>query len=157
MRQLSEEDEPNAVFWNTHNHQECFDSCGDLAGNLFVNWGGDPDLITDCLLRTGLAVKKPRSAGTTFILHPADTVGSTDEVTVVLESAGDNLIPAVKALRTISAGLSIVEARRMMADVPRPVLTKVDFWDALEAQERLRAAGARATLHCDCAVRATTG
>lgn len=152
-QQAEKDDSEAAVFWNTQNHDSCFDPRGDLAGSLFVHWMGDPDLIAECLLDTGLAVKKPQSDGTTFILHSANSVGTDDKITVVLESPGDNPIRVVETLRKISADLSIAEVQRLVADAPQPILTQAGYWDAQDAREQLTAAGARTTLRCDCVVR----
>ncbi|SEG88779.1 SUKH-4 immunity protein [Nonomuraea solani] len=59
---------PRAVFWNTQSHDSAFDTKGDLVGELYLGWAGDPEEIAAVLAGTELVVKTPEDEGTTFIL-----------------------------------------------------------------------------------------
>ncbi|MGW0436385.1 ribosomal protein L7/L12 [Micromonospora sp. NPDC003197] len=144
--QTEDEQSLKAVFWNTQNHEDCFDHRGDLVGELFVHWAGSPELIAEILADTGLTVKAPRSEKTTFILQPIDLISPTGAVDVVLESAGDNHIQVIKAVRQVDSGLGIMDAKKLVENAPKPILKKVGKWVAEAAKEKLEAAGAKVTI-----------
>jgi ribosomal protein L7/L12 len=148
--QTEDEQSLKAVFWNTQNHEDCFDHRGDLVGELHVHWAGNRDLISEILADTGLAVKVPKNEGTTFLLQPIAFIASTDVVDVVLESAGGNQTQVIKAVRQVVSGLGIMEAKKLVENAPKPILEKVHKWVAEAARKKLEAAGAKITLKRSC-------
>ncbi|HLT61156.1 MAG TPA: 50S ribosomal protein L7/L12 [Microlunatus sp.] len=70
----------------------------------------------------------------------ADDAGS-DEVDVILESAGDKKIQVIKEVRTLTS-LGLKEAKDLVEGAPKPVLEKVNKETADKAKEALEAAGA---------------
>ncbi|QDP95481.1 50S ribosomal protein L7/L12 [Microlunatus elymi] len=74
----------------------------------------------------------------------AEEEGS-DEVDVILESAGDKKIQVIKEVRTLTS-LGLKEAKDLVEGAPKPVLEKVDKDAANKAKEALEAAGATVTV-----------
>ncbi|WP_152362032.1 50S ribosomal protein L7/L12 [Microlunatus speluncae] len=77
---------------------------------------------------------------------PAGTGGgeeeaASDEVDVILESAGDKKIQVIKEVRTLTS-LGLKEAKDLVEAAPKPVLEKVNKETADKAKEALEAAGA---------------
>ncbi|MDN5726025.1 MAG: 50S ribosomal protein L7/L12 [Propionibacteriales bacterium] len=70
----------------------------------------------------------------------AEDAGS-DEVDVILESAGDKKIQVIKEVRTLTS-LGLKEAKDLVEGAPKPVLEKVAKDVAEKAKESLEAAGA---------------
>lgn len=70
----------------------------------------------------------------------ADDAGS-DEVDVILESAGDKKIQVIKEVRTLTS-LGLKEAKDLVEAAPKPILEKVNKETADKAKEALEAAGA---------------
>ncbi|HEY9291539.1 MAG TPA: 50S ribosomal protein L7/L12 [Microlunatus sp.] len=75
----------------------------------------------------------------------ADEEAGSDEVDVILESAGDKKIQVIKEVRTLTS-LGLKEAKDLVEGAPKPVLEKVDKDAAAKAKEALEAAGATVTL-----------
>ena len=65
----------------------------------------------------------------------------SDEVDVVLESAGDKKIQVIKEVRSLTS-LGLKEAKDLVEAAPKPVLEKVNKEAAGKAREALEAAGA---------------
>ncbi|SEG88134.1 ribosomal protein L7/L12 [Saccharopolyspora kobensis] len=151
------EQSPRAVFWNTQNHRDCFDPRGDLVDELYVHWAGERDLIAEILAGTGLAVRVPSNESTTFVLSAADGISSTDELDVVLESAGDDRLQVIKAVRQVVSGLGVADAKKLVESAPKPVLTEVATWAAEAAKKKLEAAGAEISLKRSSATCTTGG
>lgn len=74
----------------------------------------------------------------------AEEEGS-DEVDVILESAGDKKIQVIKEVRALTS-LGLKEAKDLVEAAPKAVLEKVKKDDAAKAKEQLEAAGASVTL-----------
>ncbi|MFX4272204.1 50S ribosomal protein L7/L12 [Propionibacteriaceae bacterium Y1685] len=74
----------------------------------------------------------------------AEDAGS-DEVDVILESAGDKKIQVIKEVRTLTS-LGLKEAKDLVEGAPKPVLEKVAKDVADKAKESLEAAGATVTV-----------
>ena len=64
------------------------------------------------------------------------------EFTVVLVSAGDNKINAIKEVRAITS-LGLKEAKDLVEGAPKPVKEGVDKKTAYEIKKKLEAAGAK--------------
>ena len=64
-----------------------------------------------------------------------------DEFDVILEAAGDNKIPVIKEVRTLT-NLGLKEAKDLVEGAPKPVLEKVNKETADKAKEALEGAGA---------------
>jgi len=75
----------------------------------------------------------------------ADAAAEQDEFDVILESAGDNKIPVIKEVRTLT-NLGLKEAKDLVEGAPKPVLEKVNKETAQKAKEVLEAAGAKVAL-----------
>ena len=67
------------------------------------------------------------------------------EFNVVLSSAGDNKVGAIKAVRAIT-GLGLKEAKALVESAPAPVKEGVSKDEAEEAKKQLEEAGAAAEL-----------
>ncbi|GAB2473470.1 50S ribosomal protein L7/L12 [Luteococcus sediminum] len=74
----------------------------------------------------------------------AEDEGS-DEVDVILESAGDKKIQVIKEVRALTS-LGLKEAKDLVEGAPKPVLEKVAKDAAAKAKEQLEAAGATVTV-----------
>lgn len=70
----------------------------------------------------------------------ADDAGS-DEVDVILESAGDKKINVIKEVRALTS-LGLKEAKDLVESAPKAILEKVKKDEADKAKEALEAAGA---------------
>jgi large subunit ribosomal protein L7/L12 len=66
---------------------------------------------------------------------------ASDEVDVILESAGDKKIQVIKEVRTLTS-LGLKEAKDLVEAAPKPILEKVNKETADKAKEALEAAGA---------------
>ncbi|GAB3753896.1 50S ribosomal protein L7/L12 [Microlunatus parietis] len=66
---------------------------------------------------------------------------ASDEVDVILESAGDKKIQVIKEVRTLTS-LGLKEAKDLVEAAPKAVLEKVNKETADKAKEALEAAGA---------------
>ena len=64
-----------------------------------------------------------------------------DEFDVVLEVAGDNKIPVIKAVRALTS-LGLKEAKDLVEAAPKAILEKVNKETAEKAKAQLEAAGA---------------
>ena len=69
----------------------------------------------------------------------------SDEVDVILESAGDKKIQVIKEVRGLTS-LGLKEAKDLVESAPKAILEKVKKEDAEKAKEKLEAAGATVTL-----------
>ena len=74
----------------------------------------------------------------------AEEEGS-DEVDVVLESAGEKKIQVIKEVRALTS-LGLKEAKDLVESAPKAVLEKIKKDDAAKAKEQLEAAGASVSL-----------
>ena len=70
---------------------------------------------------------------------------ASDEVDVILESAGDKKIQVIKEVRALTS-LGLKEAKDLVEAAPKPVLEKVARDAAAKAKEQLEAAGATVTV-----------
>lgn len=68
-----------------------------------------------------------------------------DELTVVLENAGEKKIQVIKEVRTLT-NLGLKEAKDLVEAAPKPVLEKVDKETAEKAKAALEGAGATVSL-----------
>jgi large subunit ribosomal protein L7/L12 len=74
-----------------------------------------------------------------------DAAAEQDEFDVILESAGENKIPVIKEVRTLT-NLGLKEAKDLVEGAPKPVLEKVNKETAQKAKEVLEAVGAKVSL-----------
>ncbi|MGA4669379.1 50S ribosomal protein L7/L12 [Propionibacteriaceae bacterium Y1923] len=65
----------------------------------------------------------------------------SDEVDVILESAGDKKIQVIKEVRALTS-LGLKEAKDLVESAPKAILEKAKKEDAEKAKEALEAAGA---------------
>ena len=70
---------------------------------------------------------------------------ASDEVDVILESAGDKKIQVIKEVRALTS-LGLKEAKDLVEAAPKPILEKVTKEAAAKAKEQLEAAGATVTV-----------
>ena len=68
-----------------------------------------------------------------------------DEFDVILESGGDNKIPVIKEVRTLT-NLGLKEAKDLVEGAPKAVLEKVNKETADKAKAALEGAGAKVTV-----------
>ncbi len=71
----------------------------------------------------------------------AAVVEQSDEVDVILTSAGDKKIPVLKVVREIT-GLGLKEAKELVDSAPKPIKQKVKKAEAEEIKKKLEAEGA---------------
>jgi large subunit ribosomal protein L7/L12 len=64
-----------------------------------------------------------------------------DEFDVILEATGDNKIPVIKEVRTLTS-LGLKEAKDLVESAPKAILEKVNKETADKAKEALEGAGA---------------
>ncbi len=76
---------------------------------------------------------------------PAEEEEVSNEVDVILESAGDKKIQVIKEVRALT-NLGLKEAKDLVEAAPKPVLEKVARDAAAKAKEALEAAGAVVTV-----------
>ena len=69
----------------------------------------------------------------------------SNEVDVILESAGDKKIQVIKEVRALT-NLGLKEAKDLVEAAPKPILEKVTREAAAKAKEQLEAAGAAVTI-----------
>ncbi|SDD71465.1 50S ribosomal protein L7/L12 [Auraticoccus monumenti] len=69
----------------------------------------------------------------------------SDEVDVILESAGEKKIQVIKEVRALTS-LGLKEAKDLVEAAPKAVLEKIKKDDANKAKEQLEGAGATVTL-----------
>ena len=72
---------------------------------------------------------------------PAEEEEVSNEVDVILESAGDKKIQVIKEVRALT-NLGLKEAKDLVEAAPKPILEKVTRDAAAKAKEALEAAGA---------------
>ena len=82
------------------------------------------------------AVAAPAAGG-----GDAGGAADQDEFDVILESGGDNKIPVIKEVRTLT-NLGLKEAKDLVEGAPKPVLEKVNKETADKAKAALEGAGA---------------
>ncbi|GAA2097405.1 50S ribosomal protein L7/L12 [Microlunatus panaciterrae] len=70
---------------------------------------------------------------------------ASDEVDVILESAGEKKIQVIKEVRTLTS-LGLKEAKELVEAAPKAVLEKVTKDAAAKAKEALEGAGASVTV-----------
>jgi large subunit ribosomal protein L7/L12 len=75
----------------------------------------------------------------------AEVVEEKTEFDVILTSAGDNKINAIKEVRAIT-GLGLKEAKELVEGAPKPVKEGIAKADAEEIKKKLEAAGAKVEL-----------
>jgi len=68
-----------------------------------------------------------------------------DEFDVILEAGGDNKIPVIKEVRSLT-NLGLKEAKDLVEGAPKPVLEKVNKETADKAKAALEGAGATVTV-----------
>jgi large subunit ribosomal protein L7/L12 len=74
-----------------------------------------------------------------------EEVEETNEVDVILDSAGDKKIQVIKEVRALTS-LGLKEAKDLVEAAPKAVLEKVTREAAAKAKEALEAAGASVTV-----------
>ncbi len=75
----------------------------------------------------------------------ADAEESSDEVDVVLESAGDKKIQVIKEVRSLTS-LGLKEAKDLVESAPKAVLEKITKEAAAKAKDQLEGVGATVTV-----------
>ncbi len=76
----------------------------------------------------------------------AEAAEEKTEFDVVITSAGDNKIAAIKAVREIKSDLGLVEAKELVEKAPVTILEKVKKEEAEEAKKKLEEAGVKVEL-----------
>ena len=77
--------------------------------------------------------------------EPAEEEEVSNEVDVILESAGDKKIQVIKEVRALTS-LGLKEAKDLVDGAPKPVLEKVNKEAADKAKAALEGAGATVTV-----------
>jgi large subunit ribosomal protein L7/L12 len=80
---------------------------------------------------------------------PAADAAPAEEKTdfdVVLAEAGGNKIAVIKAVREVSSGLGLADAKKLVESAPAPVLEGASKDDAEAAKAKLEEAGAKVEL-----------
>jgi large subunit ribosomal protein L7/L12 len=105
-------------------------------------------LVKDLEAKWGVSAAAPVAAVATVAATAAADSPVAEEKTefeVVLKSAGDKKIEAIKAVREI-AGLGLKEAKDLVEGAPKTVKEAVSKADAEEIKKKLEAAGATVEL-----------
>lgn len=89
----------------------------------------------------GVSAAAPVAVAAAPAAGPAEAVEESDEVTVILASAGANKIAVLKEVRTIT-GLGLKEAKDLVDGAPQPVKEGIKKADAAAIKTQLEAAGA---------------
>lgn len=76
----------------------------------------------------------------------AEAAEEKTEFDVVITSAGDNKIAAIKAVREIKSDLGLVEAKELVEKAPVTILEKAKKEEAEEAKKKLEEAGVKVEL-----------
>ena len=92
-----------------------------------------------------VAVAAAPAAGGAAAGDDAAADEGSDEVDVILESAGDKKIQVIKEVRALTS-LGLKEAKDLVEGAPKAVLEKVAKDAAAKAKEQLEAAGATVTV-----------
>ena len=92
-----------------------------------------------------VAVAAAPAAGGAAAGDDAAADEGSDEVDVILESAGDKKIQVIKEVRALTS-LGLKEAKELVDGAPKPVLEGVDKEAADKAKETLEAVGATVEL-----------
>ena len=77
---------------------------------------------------------------------PAEAAEEKTEFDVVLTSIGDNKIASIKAVREVSPGLGLADAKKLVESAPAKVLEGVTKEAAEAAKKKLEEAGAKVEL-----------
>ncbi len=75
----------------------------------------------------------------------AEAEESSDEVDVILESAGDKKIQVIKEVRSLTS-LGLKEAKDLVESAPKAVLEKITKEAAAKAKDQLEGVGATVTV-----------
>jgi large subunit ribosomal protein L7/L12 len=96
----------------------------------------------------GVSAAAPMAVAAAPAAAGGEEAGAAEEktqFTVVLASAGDQKINAIKAVREIT-GLGLAESKALVDSAPKPVKENVSKAEAEEAKGKLEAAGATVEL-----------
>ena len=107
-----------------------------MAGELPVGCECDKDVVPQ---EKCVAAAAPAAAGGAG--EPAEEEEVSNEVDVILESAGDKKIQVIKEVRALTS-LGLKEAKDLVDGAPKAALEKVTREAAAKAKEALEAAGA---------------
>lgn len=77
---------------------------------------------------------------------PAEAAEEKTEFDVVIAEAGGNKIAVIKAVREVSPGLGLADAKKLVESAPAKVLEGVSKDAAEDAKTKLEAAGAKIEL-----------
>lgn len=89
----------------------------------------------------GVSAAAPVAVAAAAPAAAAEAVEESDEVTVILASAGANKIAVLKEVRTIT-GLGLKEAKDLVDAVPKAIKEGIKKADAAAIKTQLEAAGA---------------
>jgi len=93
----------------------------------------------------GVEAAAPMAMAAMPVAGPAAAEEEKTEFDVVLESAGDEKIKVIKAVRELT-GLGLKDAKALVDGAPKPVKEGVDKESAEEAKKKLEDAGAKVAL-----------
>jgi large subunit ribosomal protein L7/L12 len=93
----------------------------------------------------GVSAAAPAAAAPAAAGEEAAAVEEKTEFTVILASAGDQKINAIKAVREIT-GLGLAESKALVDGAPKAVKENVNKAEAEDAKAKLEAAGATVEL-----------
>ena len=102
-------------------------------------------LFEDTFGVTAAAPVAVAAAGGAPAAAEAEEEEVSNEVDVILESAGDKKIQVIKEVRALTS-LGLKEAKDLVEAAPKAVLERVTREAAAKAQEQLEAAGATVTV-----------
>jgi large subunit ribosomal protein L7/L12 len=103
-------------------------------------------LVKDLEEKWGVSASAPIAAVAMPVAGAvAEVKEEQTEFDVILLSAGDNKINAIKEVRAIT-GLGLKEAKELVDGAPKPVKEAVSKADAEEMKKKLEAAGAKVEL-----------
>ncbi len=94
----------------------------------------------------GVSAAAPVAAAAGGAAGPAEAAEEKSEFDVVIAEAGGNKIAVIKAVREVSPGLGLADAKKLVESAPAKILEGVAKEAAEEAKKKLEEAGAKIEL-----------
>ncbi len=104
------------------------------------------DLVKKLEETWGVSAAAPVGVAAGPAAGPAEAVEEKTEFDVVITSSGDNKIASIKAVREVSPGLGLADAKKLVESAPAKVLEGVTKEVAEAAKKKLEEAGAKVEL-----------
>jgi len=93
----------------------------------------------------GVSAAAPVAIAAAGTAPAAEAVAEKTEFEVVLTASGDKKIEVIKVVKDIT-GLGLIEAKKLVDEIPKPIKSNVKKAEAEEIKGKLEAAGAKVEL-----------